>query len=102
MQIRKYRWSKVYESAEEELIDFLESRHIQANRWQGEDGQEITGRTFAADTKLWCAEGQLVCTVQGKAYSLQPGDVLEIPVGTVCDIQVGFGGCATYESTTLV
>lgn len=98
MQVRKYRWSKVYESAEEELLELLERKNIEAQCWAGEDGEEINDRIYAKNTQLWCAEGQLICTIEGKAYSLQPGDVLEMPAGTTCSIRVGFGGCVTYES----
>jgi len=101
MQVRKSRWSRVYESAEEELLELFGRRHIQATFWAGEDGQEITGRKYEHDTQLWCAEGLLSCTIAGKVYSLQPGDVLDIPAGTVCDIRVGFGGCGAYESATV-
>jgi quercetin dioxygenase-like cupin family protein len=97
MQLRKTRWSKVYESAEEELVALFAQRHIQAIHWQGEDGQELE-RQFTVDTQLWCAEGQLTIAVQDASYSLQPGDVLDIPANTTAVIQVGFGGCATYES----
>lgn len=98
MIIRKSRWSGVYESAEEELVTLLAARHIQAIRWDGDDGEVIADRRYDADTQLWCAEGQLRCETGGKTYSLQPGDVLDIPAGTVVTIRVGFGGCATYES----
>jgi quercetin dioxygenase-like cupin family protein len=98
MQIRKFRWSKVYESAEEELIALLDAKNLQATRWDGEDGEEVIDRQFTADTQLWCAEGQLICTIQNKTYSLQPGDALDVPAGTVVTIHVGFGGCATYET----
>ena len=98
MQIRKTRWSKVYESAEEELMELFDAKHVEARRWEGDDGEEIADRQFADDTQLWCAEGQLLCTIQNKTYSLQPGDVLDVPAGTVATIRVGFGGCAVYES----
>ena len=100
MQIRKSRWSRVYESAEEELVELLERKQILARRWAAEEGQEIAGRQFAVDTQLWCAEGQLTCTIEGKAYSLQAGDVLDIPANLSCSMRVGFGGCACYESAT--
>jgi quercetin dioxygenase-like cupin family protein len=99
MIVRKSRWSGVYESAEEELVALLTQRHIQAVRWDGDEGEIISDRRYDADTQLWCAEGQLRCEIDGKAYSLQPGDVLDIPADTIVTLQVGFGGCATYESS---
>ena len=97
MQIRKYRWSRAYESAEEELVQLLASRRIQAQRWVGEAGEEVD-RYFATDAQLWCAEGSLTCTVKGKTYSLQPGDALDIPESTSADLRIGFSGCVCYES----
>jgi quercetin dioxygenase-like cupin family protein len=100
MQIRKSRWSRVYESAEEELIELLERKQISARRWVAEDREEIAPRQFPTDTQLWCAEGQLVCsTIEDKEYSLQPGDVLDIPANSTCSIRASFGGCVCYEST---
>lgn len=99
MQIRKSRWSRVYESAEEELVELLERKHISAHRWTAEEDEDMVTRQFAAETRLWCAEGQLVCTIMGRAYSLQAGDVLEIPAKLGCRIRVGFGGCICYESS---
>ena len=98
MQIRKSRWSKVYESAEEELVGLLERKHISARRWAAEEYEEIGTAQFPADMQLWCAEGQLMCTVDKKPYSLQPGDVLDIPAAVDYSIRVGFGGCVCYES----
>lgn len=100
MHIRKSRWSRVYESAEEELIELLERRRIAAQRWAADDGEDII-KQFAGDTQIWCAEGQLACTVGGQAYSLQPGDILSIPAKMKCTIHVGFGGCVCYESTAV-
>src|ERR1700742_4472074 len=77
MQIRKSRWSRVYESAEEELVELLARKRISARRWTAEEGEEIGPNLSPADMRLWCAEGQLTCTVEGKPYSLQPGDELE-------------------------
>ena len=99
MQIRKSRWSRVYESAEEELVELLKRKRISARRWKGEDGEEIAPKQFPSDTQLWCAEGQLTCTVDGRAYSLQPGDVLDIPAKLSCGMRIGLGGCVCYEST---
>jgi len=98
MQVRKYRWSRVYESAEEELVALLERRAIAAQRHAAEEGEAIPGKTYLADTQLWCAEGQVACTIAGRTYSVQAGDVLDIPANTPCHMQLSFGGCVWYES----
>lgn len=98
MSIRKFRWSKVYESAEEELETYLEKRHITAHRWTAEPGEEIPSRPLAHPTTIWCAEGTVICTINEKTYSLQPGDALELPANTAFQGVAGFGGCVCYES----
>lgn len=100
MQVRKFRWSRVYESAEEELVELLARKRLPAQRWAAEDGEEST-KTYPADTQLWCAEGQLTCTVQGKTYSMQPGDALDVPAVLQCTLRSGFGGCVYYESAAV-
>jgi mannose-6-phosphate isomerase class I len=97
MQMRKFRWSKVYESAEEELVELLEHKHIPANRWTAEEGEEST-KKYPVDMQLWCTEGQLTCAAQDKTYSLQAGDAMDIPAHVTCSLRGGFGGCACYES----
>lgn len=101
MQIRKSRWSRVYESAEEELVELLERKQISASRWVAEEDEKIAAKQFPTDTQLWCAEGQLTCTIEGKTYSLQPGDVLDVPAKLNCSIRVGFSGCVCYESAAV-
>jgi quercetin dioxygenase-like cupin family protein len=98
MHVRKSRWSRVYESAEEELVALLHARNIAATRCEAEAGEEIGSRTYPTDTQLWCAEGQATCTLQGKTYSIQPGDILDVPAGATCQLQLTFGGCVWYES----
>jgi quercetin dioxygenase-like cupin family protein len=98
MQLRKYRWSKAYESAEEELVEMLAAKQIPALRWAAEEDAELPTRQHDFDMHLWCAEGQLLVTAADKMYSLQPGDTLEIPANTDYDILVRFGGCVCYEA----
>lgn len=97
MSLRKYRWSKVYESAEEELQDFLQARNIAAERHQVEAYDEQTIRV-GSDTRIWSVEGNASFTVDGTRYSMQPGDVLELPAGTECVITTGLSNVAWYQS----
>jgi hypothetical protein len=98
MQIRKYRWSRTYESAEEELLQIFRHRKIDAKHWAKEGGDTIPDRVYTNNTTLWCAEGSLGCIIGDKTYSLQPGDALDIPANTSCALNIGFSGCACYES----
>lgn len=97
MNPRKYRWSKVYESAEEELQDFLQARGIHAERHELEDYSEYTLRASNA-TRIWGVEGTAGFTVDGARYSMQPGDVLELPAGSGCTIATGLSNFAWYQS----
>lgn len=97
MSLKKYRWSKVYESAEEELQEFLQARNISAERHDIEAYDETTIRV-GDKTRIWGVEGNSSFTVDGKRYSMQPGDVLELPAGTECVITTGLSDFAWYQS----
>jgi hypothetical protein len=96
---KKFRWSRVYESSEEELQNFLESRGIQAERTHLDMGDD-SGELHAAETMtIWCAEGLLAINISDTTVSLQPGDALEIAEGTIYELRPGIGDCAFYTST---
>ncbi|MDB5186351.1 MAG: Cupin domain protein [Candidatus Saccharibacteria bacterium] len=98
MELRKYRWSRAYESAEEELVQFLAAKNIEAKRWISESGTVFAPHVHEHDKRLWCAEGSITFKVDGKNISLQPGDALDLPAYTVHEAIAGFMGCACYES----
>jgi hypothetical protein len=99
MSAKKYRWSKVYESAEEELQDFLESRKIIAERHDIESYDEYAVRADD-NTRIWGVEGTASFTVDGKRYSIQPGDVLELSAGSECTVTTGLSNFAWYQSAS--
>ncbi len=98
MKLQKFRWSKVYESSEEELLIFLQSRQITAERWAADAFQAIEQRQFGQDRTLWCAEGSLKLSTGGAITSVQPGDAVRIPANTSCDLTAGMSGCVCYDS----
>ncbi len=98
MDLRKYRWSRDYESAEEELENLFVAKHISADRWAAEAGQVFATHMYALDKRLWCAEGSINVTVNGKPISLQPGDTLDLPAYTAHEAVAGISGCVCYES----
>ena len=98
MTFRKYRWSKDYESAEEELERLLAAKQIVAERWSAEPGETFSPHTHPHPKQLWCAEGSLTLTINGKALSLQPGDALELPASTPHEGVAGINGCVCYEA----
>ncbi len=101
MLLKKYRWSRDYESAEEELLQMFGAKNINAQRWTAHGDEELASRVHALDRKLWCAEGSIIFTFEGKKISLQAGDALDIPAYTVHSALGGFSGCAIYESPTV-
>jgi len=98
MQLRKYRWSRHYESAEEELFDFLKVRNIQAERQDIEAGDSIAPRAHDRDVQIFCAEGSVSLRAGGKVFSLQPGDSLDLPANTIYEATAGMTGVVYYES----
>lgn len=100
MQYKKYRWSRDYESAEEELNTILTTRYPGAERWEAEAFADTPLASSHNDLKLWCAEGSLICTINGQRISVQPGDALDIPAETQSSAQAGISGCVCYQYTT--
>lgn len=98
MHLRKYRWSRHYESAEEELQQLLKSKDITAERWTASEGQNFAPHQHPYDKQLWCAEGSIIFAVAGKHISLQPGDALDLPAGTEHEAIAGISGAVCYES----
>ena len=98
MQLRKYRWSRHYESAEEELVGILTSKKITAERWHADEGHVFESHTHEYDKQLWCAEGSIVFVVNGKSISLQPGDALDLPAHTEHSATAGMTGAVCFEA----
>jgi quercetin dioxygenase-like cupin family protein len=97
MKLQKYRWSKVYESAEEELTAQLQAKNIGAERWTADEYESFALHMHAKDKQLWCAEGSITFTVGGKPISLQAGDTLTLPANTPHQALAGMSGCVCYE-----
>jgi mannose-6-phosphate isomerase class I len=98
MKLQKFRWSKVYESTEEELLAFLQVRDITVQRHEAEAFTELTEQITAQDSTLWCAEGSYSLKVGEQTFSMQPGDAIRLPSQTAYSITAGLSGCAWYQS----
>ncbi len=98
MQLRKFRWSKVYESSEEELVNLLKARGIKSNciSLPEQNSTQYDAHKYAQT--LWCAEGSLYLAADGIAMPLQPGDAVQIPSNTAYKIDAGIAGCLFYVS----
>lgn len=96
MSIQKIRWSRVYESAEEELMAFLQSRNLHAARISAEASSEQVQRTAEQGAAIWCAEGSLSVRTGSTTTSLQPGDALRFSAETTYDLHPGISGYVCY------
>lgn len=93
---KKFRWSKVYESSEEELIAFLQSRNLPAERITAEAFSETPQQVTVVNTTLWCAEGSLVVHQGPATTSLQPGDAVGIYANEPYSLAAGIAGYVCY------
>ncbi len=98
MNLRKYRWSKDYESNEEELQRIFVTKQIAAERWAAEAFEPFPEHSHDYDKRLWCAEGSIRFSVGDQQFSLQPGDALDLPAGKVHSAVAGISGCVCYEA----
>lgn len=99
MAFTKLRWSKVYESSEEELIDLLDSMGINAQRHSLEPNEEISLPPHSSETTIWCAEGSFQINIGAKVVSMQPGDYIIFPgESEEQKLTSGFAGSAYYIS----
>ncbi len=96
MSVRKFRWSKDYESAEEELVELLQFRGIKARRIIEDPELSLPTTVADHDQRLWCAEGSFSVKAGDKQVSMQPGDALDVLSGTTYQILTGIAGCIYY------
>ena len=94
----KFRWSKVYESQEEELVELLQARGLATERNVAEEFQIFADTPMEQDTTMWCAEGSASLHISGTKISFQPGDAIRLLTGTKLSISAGMSGCVWYET----
>jgi hypothetical protein len=100
MTVKKYRWSKVYESSEEELVRYLLAKKIEAERWTAEAYDEAECPAQPTDLGIWCAEGSIAYFINGQKISIQPGDGFVIPANMTYKFRAGISGCVCYQYST--
>lgn len=94
MGVKKFRWSRVYESTEEELLAIFENRHIQTTKLTDEPTQSISDN----GCNIWCSEGSLTVVTATQSVALQAGDGLRIDAFVPYELQPGFMGYTCYLS----
>ena len=87
----------MYESAEEELIQLLQQKHIDAVRHEIDSYETVTFSTTKPLT-VWGAEGTSIFTIGDARISMQPGDTLDIPAGSECTIATSLSTFAWYQA----
>ncbi len=97
MNLQKFRWSKVYESSEEELVELLDAQNQTAERWVAAEFHDFGAQNLEQDATIYCADGSLVVWSEGKKISLQPGDALRLPADAPFKATAGMAGCVCYE-----
>jgi mannose-6-phosphate isomerase class I len=98
MSMQKSRWSKVYESSEEELLDFLRQRNVHAERIAVEAMSEPTQQSADLETTIWCAEGSFTLSGDSTTISVQPGDAVRIDADTTYSLRPGISGYVCYRN----
>lgn len=88
----------MYESSEEELVALLQSRGIATDHWALAEFEELPARSLNSATTIWLAEGSATFAVDGKNYSMQPGDTIHLLAGSSLQITAGMSGCTCYEA----
>jgi mannose-6-phosphate isomerase class I len=96
MPNKKFRWSKVYESSEEELIDFLQRRGLESLRITADESSVKARQIMEHDFTVWCAEGSLVLKQDTATVSLQPGDAIPVSANVPYDLVAGISGYVCY------
>ena len=97
MKPRKFRWSRVYESSEEELQSFLASKGMEAERWAAGEFHDFGGQVFGENTVIFCADGSLSFEIGTQKISVQAGDAINIDANEVFAATAGMSGCVCYE-----
>lgn len=98
MHYKKYRWSKDYEAAEEELELLLQRLSHNLTRWEAAAYEDLPAVKVSHERELWCAEGSLQLFFGDKAVTLQPGDAITIAADQPHHGSAGVAGCVCYEA----
>ena len=98
MHIQKFRWSRVYESSEEELTTLFKARNITAERIEADAASDPTEHRTQQESTLWCGEGSMTVRTDSTSTPLQPGDALRIPANTMYSLLPGISGYICYVS----
>lgn len=86
----------MYESSEEELVEFLRSLNLSAQRITADESNMIAQQVAERDFTMWCAEGSLVTRQGSSTISLQPGDAVLVSANLPYDLLAGIAGYVCY------
>ena len=97
MHFKKFRWSKDYEAAEEELELFLDSRGHDLRRCELPADSDLLPARLDYQRQIWCAEGSMQLLIGSQAVTVQPGDGVVIDSNQDHNGHSGVAGCVWYE-----
>lgn len=98
MPYKKYRWSKDYEAAEEELEILLNTSAKSSVRCELAEYETLDEVLTAEKETLWCAEGSIIFEIDNARVSLQPGDTINIFGTYAFQATAGIAGCVYYKA----
>jgi len=92
MKLSRIPWDQQHEPGENSLRRRFEAEGWEVHAWRDPCERLYGDHTHPHDESLWVIQGTIVVCVGGEAYSLEPGDRLDLPKGTVRSAQAGPDG----------
>lgn len=95
MRLALLPWAEAAPPAESDLTARLAGEGFEVFAWSDPAGRTYEPHAHGHDESIFGVRGEIVFTVDGRAYPLRPGDRLMLPRGMTHSARVGAAG-ATY------
>lgn len=89
MELRHIPWNEARTPGEPLLRRQLESQGFEVTTWRDPADRTYGAHSHPDDERLCVVRGRIVLRVDGRDFDLGPGDLLELPRGTVHSAQAG-------------
>ena len=82
-----------------ELMARLQAEASDCYSWSNGPGDRYAAHSHRYEKVLYCVEGSITFRLEdgGRQVSLEPGDRMVLPAGTLHSAAVGAGGCTCIE-----